>query len=202
MVGRSSGFRGYWANHKLIKPSVFTDINSWIGWEKLQAKVGQIEKKRNRNIVRAIFETGGRVSEVIRLKPEHFRIEEDKIRVVGAPLEKNKRFDKRWPFLIEKTEPLMQPLLDWINESDEWLFPSPLGKDPFLSRQSVWIFLNDELGLYPHWFRSMRAWCLSWEYGLTRSELMDWFTWRREKTAQHYARTNPDETAEKFHAYT
>lgn len=201
MVGREKGFKGHWADHELIKPSVLTDVNEWIGWEELQKKIGKLPKERDQNIARALFETGGRVSEVIQLKPRHFQDDGEYVKVMGMPLEKSKKLTQRWPFLIEKTEPLMNSLLKWIMTRKNWLFPSPLGKNPYISRQYVWKFLHDELGLYPHWFRAQRAFCLAWEYGLTRSQIMDWFTWTHLPTAQHYARGSPYETAKKFHSY-
>lgn len=200
MPGRKAGFKGYWADHELEKGNVYRDVDEWIGWEKLGDMVGQIEQSRDKNILRAIFLTGGRVSEVIRLKPGMFSEADENglIRVMGAPLEKNKTLSERRPFYIKRDEPLMESLHEWIRGSNKWLFPSGLGKDPFVTRGWAWQVVNEATNRYPHFFRALRATQLVYEYGLTYEDLIVWFTWQNVGTAMHYSKGDPRKIAEKM----
>lgn len=199
-IGRKEGHKGYWKGKTFNKPSVFTDVNEWIGWGKLEKIVNKPERKRDRMILKTMFETGSRVSEVIKYRKENFKIEPNIIRVQHAPLVKHKQLEERWDFLIEKTEPFAQELIEYIENIDNWLFPSTLGEKPYLTRQHAWNVAK-KADVYPHWFRSMRAFCLSWYHDLNVEELRAWFTWTDSNTPQHYARPSPDKTAEKFTKY-
>lgn len=199
MVGREPGFRGYWADHKLFKPSVFRDVNRWDGWDSIMQKINMISRERDRDLLALLFLTGARVEEAVRYRAENFVDEGDKILVRGAPLVKNRKLDARWDYYIEKTEPPVPRLLARVGRVREgYLFPSRLGKRPHLSRQYVWRFIKSELGLYPHWFRAQRAFCLTWFHNLDFEELRAWFTWLDPNTPQHYVRPSPRRTAQKF----
>lgn len=201
-IGRKPGHKGYWKGKTWNKPSVFTDVNAWIGWGDLIEITDQPEKRRDRMILRFLFETGSRVSELIKYRKKNFVIENDVIRVVDAPLVKSDKFDNRWEFWIEKTEPLVSSMIEWLDEIDDWLFPSKLGKKPYLTRQYVWMVARREVDRYPHWFRSMRAFCMSWFHDLDLPRVRAWFTWTDPNTPQHYARPSPKKTAKKFRKYS
>ena len=199
MVGRKPGFKGYWADHRLVKPSVFRDVNRWEGWEAIMQKINTPPGERERDFLALLFSTGARVSEAIQYRAENFVLEGDKILVRGAPLVKNKQLSERWDFYIERSEPQIPRLLSLIERVKEsYLFPNRLGSRPYISRQYAWYFIKNELGLYPHWFRAQRAFCLTWYHGLDFEELRAWFTWLDPNTPQHYVRPSPKKIAQKF----
>lgn len=143
-------------------------------------------------LVAALFETGGRISEVLQLRSSHFDLVTDPNFVVvkGMPLVKRKK--KRGghqssgvptrTFPIKRTDPLWPFLERWVKKykPNELLFP--------LSRTKAYLLVR-ELGkdLYPHWFRSQRASQLAFDYGWDIPALMEFFAWTHIKTAMRYA---------------
>jgi len=63
-------------NHK-PKHSVEDDVESFIGWKKLLEFVGKAENPNERNLIAFTFETGGRISEVLQLRTDMFRVCKD-----------------------------------------------------------------------------------------------------------------------------
>ena len=198
-MGRLPGFKGYWSDHKLFKPSVFRDVHQWEGWQKTMTKINTPANLMQKAILMTLHQTGGRVSEVIQYGGKHFTEEDGLVLVHEAPLVKNKQLTCRWDFYIEKTEPPMTAFLEYIDRPSvkELLFPSMWGRK-FISRQYVWHLCHDQLGVYPHWFRSMRAFCLTWFHRIPYDKLLGWFTWLDVETAMHYTRPDPKHTAQLF----
>lgn len=197
-IGRKPGHEGYWKGKTWKKPSVFTDIDEWIGWDKLQELVEGPEEEVDQMILKILFETGARVSELIQYKSEHFKLMGKLIRVEKAPLVKNDKLNYRWPYTIPANEPFAEDLLEWAKKRNGWLFPSKLGRKPYYTRQYVWNVAKEHIDKYPHWFRSQRAFCLSWYHDFRPEELQAWFTWTDAQTPQHYARPSPDKYSKKF----
>jgi site-specific recombinase XerD len=162
--------RSVWGEHstlrrKLERHSVEKDVKSFCGWSKLNEIVAQsgsgFNADRNAGFVAALFSTGGRVSEVLALKPTMFSVYKGcvpKLIVIsGMPL--LKRYKKLSEFLNNKgekhykterinatrdfsfrvDEPLVKPMINWIihalDNRYEWLFPSPYKMDKPLSRK-------------------------------------------------------------------
>jgi len=202
MVGREPGFRGWWADHKLFKPSVFRDVNRWEGWDYIIDLVNTMPTERDKDLLTVLFETGARAAEAVQYRVENFIDEGDKILVTQAPLVKNKELGMRWDFYIEKSEPLVPRLMALIERiGSGYLFPSRLGNKPHLSRQYLWHTVKTNLNLYPHWFRAQRAFCLTWFHNLDFEELRAWFTWLDPNTPQHYTRPSPIKIAKKFRKF-
>jgi len=232
--------------------SVKRDIKrtrGFIGWPKIVAHVEAVKEvdvyaprqKRNVAFVATLFETGGRIGEVLALKPEFFNFRYDTdppITIVNGML-LEKRYEKtgeyisctschqeneKWTrecigcgrdlltygqrryitrtfkdtvrneFTIRLDEPLAPLMVEWIKDcKGEWLFPSPRGRRPTLSRQ--WAYglvrsVGDVVGryLYDHWFRAQRASHLAREYSMGEMILSEWFSWEKFETAQIYTK--------------
>jgi len=168
--------------------------------------------RRDQALIATLFETGGRVSEVVQLRRRNFRIGDRAVIVTGMRV--LKRFEKvgeytdddgrkRWVtkpvyetrgrFPIRIDEPLVPYMLDWIREVDDYLFPSTDPSREHISRS--WAYkivrrVGDRLGrhIWPHYFRSQRASQLVQDYGFTLHQLVRFFNWENIPTALRYAK--------------
>jgi integrase len=159
------------------------DVKQFCGWALLKdiveaARSIGFKGTRNAGFVATLFNTGGRVSEVLALKPTNFRIfkgcHPPLVVVENMPLlkryektgeyidENGKRHfhTKRIPavrnsFSMRVDEPLIKPMLVWIVEAYkahyEYLFPSPYKADQPLSRK--WAYqlmrkIGNRLGIH------------------------------------------------------
>ncbi|MCJ7732140.1 tyrosine-type recombinase/integrase, partial [Candidatus Bathyarchaeota archaeon] len=85
--------------------------------------------------------------------------------------------------------------LDWIKESEDYLFPSP-SRNLHLCRQRAYQIvtsIGDRVGIqvWNHWFRSQRASQLATEYSFDIQVLADWFKWSKLDTARIYTKLDP-----------
>ena len=94
----------------------------------------------------------------------------------------------RGTFPIRLDEPLTPFMLNWIEQCEDYLFPSPkqTRKQPYLSNTRVYQIVKS-LGVNPHWFRAQRACQLASEYGFDLHQLLEFFKWKRQETAARYA---------------
>jgi len=168
--------------------------------------------RRDQALIAALFETGGRVSEVVQLRLRNFQVEEEAVIVTGMRV--LKRFEKvkeyedetgrvrwvtkpvyetrgRFPILVK--EPLVPYLLSWLEESEDYLFPSSAEHRNHISRS--WAYkivrrVGDRLGrhIWPHYFRSQRASQLVQDYGFDLHQLLRFFNWKNIPTALRYAK--------------
>jgi integrase len=125
---------------------------------------------------------------------------------------------KRMDFTIWKQEPLSTVTTDWIEQSSDYLFPAYLrSKQPFLAPARAYTILKgiennfnglvnegaadlEQVKLYPHWFRSMRASQLHKEYRYDEFRLKRFFAWESSKMAYHYAHVDVEELEETWKA--
>lgn len=188
--------RGWWAWHVFKKPSVFKLVHRWEGWEAIEKKLTAPPMSYYRDIVTTLFLTGCRASELGKYCAENFIDTGEHLLVRDAPLVKNRKITKRWDFYIPKDEPPAPRLIERI-EKVKANGGGPLFQTE-VDRITVWWICRKFCGVWPHWFRSQRAFCLSWEYGLTYEELRAWFTWLDPNTPFFYARPSPRKIAEKL----
>jgi len=175
-------------------------VESFCGWDYLLKLVEKCECERDRALISALFETGGRVSEVLQLKKDNFVAQNPFLVVKAMPV--LKRYNKvgeyrdkngktRWlterkiayrTFPIHMKEPLCEPLLSYLTKIDE-------GKLFHIGRIQVYRIVRklDE-NIFPHWFRAQRASQLALEYGFNIHDLIDFFNWKSLQTATHYSR--------------
>jgi len=168
-------------------------------------------RKRDQALIAALFLTGGRASEVAGIRVSNFNILPTEIHVEGMRVLKRYKVVEtiknsdgsrtyitepmemtRGIFSINRDEVLVPYLLRWIQESEDYLFPSPSDK-PYLSRQRIHQIVKEigkriGLRLWVHWFRSQRASQLATEYGFTIHQLADWFRWSKLDTARTYTK--------------
>lgn len=224
---------GYWATHPYTKASVLT-IEEFDGWDFMlrlveecrntpykapailteEAARAHVAKliRRDQALIATLFETGGRVSEVVQLRRHNFKISRRWIRVTGMRVLKRFRKvgeyvdasgRKRWitepiyvtrgRFSIPIDEPLVPYMLDWIREADDYLFPSPAPSREHLSRVRAYQIVRavgKRLGrhIWPHYFRSQRASQLAEDYEFTLHEQIRFFSWKNLATADRYAK--------------
>jgi len=180
-----------------------------------------VNGERNAGFVAALFCTGGRVSETLALKPSMITIVKGcvpkLVLVTGMPL--SKRYKKLGDFLDDRghkryktekinatrdfsfrvDEPLVKPMIHWVihalENRCEWLFPSPYTDKPLTRKWAYQLIgkvgVKAKVEIWPHWFRSQRACCLSSEYELKESTLLEWFQWESWLTAKQYSKRGP-----------
>jgi len=168
--------------------------------------------RRDQALIATLFETGGRVSEVIQLRRRNFQVGEEAIIVTGMKVlkryEKVKEYEDdtgrvrwitrpvfetrgRFPILVR--EPLVPYLLPWLDETEDYLFPSSAAHRDHIDRS--WAYkivrrVGDRLGhhIWPHYFRSQRASQLVQDYGFNLHQLLRFFNWKNIPTALRYAK--------------
>ena len=183
---------------KKTKRSV-EDVESFCGWDYLLKLVEKCKRERDRALISALFETGGRVSEVLKLKKDNFVVQEPYVVVKAMPVIKryrkieeyiDKDGRKRWKtenkkatrtFPIHLKEPLCPLLLEHIEKTEaNMLFD--------IGRFQVYRIIRDlDDNIFPHWFRAQRASQLALEYGFDIHDLIDFFNWKYIQTAAHYS---------------
>jgi len=187
---------GYWATHVYKRSSVLRDVTEFCGWEVLQKIIQECNntnyyrnadllRERDKALVATLFETGGRISEVLALDKENFKIFPERILVNSMIVVKNKAPTTRGTFSIKRFEPLCPIMIDWIKQCNSPLFN--------ITPTRAWQIVNGlgkRLGfhIYDHWFRAQRASQLASEYDYTLHDLLEWFSWKDIKTALRYAR--------------
>jgi integrase len=145
--------------------------------------------------------------------------------VTGLLLEKDKRGDGiRFPFRFPRIEPkdssiepVSRILDEWIHnfkpttENKGYLFPvsyaavyktfnNCLGAKFYYDNEGHPIrpSIDEARGIHPHQLRSWRASQLVEEYNLNLSELIGWFSWRRQDTAITYISLSPRHQEDMF----
>jgi len=104
---------------------VVEDVPAWIGNDKLLGYYYKCPTDLHRRIFVFLFETGGRVSEVLELQPTQFNWNEEAIRVERMTVLKYRRRMRR-DFLIkrDKLNPLTEDLLSFVKDCEtKYLFP-------------------------------------------------------------------------------
>lgn len=206
--------------------SVERDVQEFCGWPKLLGLVAECDKttyrvdqrdhlrERDKALVATLFETGGRVSEVLMLRKQNFHIQKDRVLVKGMRVLKRYRkvgeykersgrkswktdsvFTTRGIFTVRRFEPLAPIMVSWIEACNDYIFPSGSNKNKLqhLSRTRAYQILRDlgrrvGIHLYNHWFRAQRASQLASEYSFREHELLRWFSWKRYETAMKYSK--------------
>lgn len=107
--------------------------------------------------------------------------------------EKKQEFRRTFP--IPHQEPLTPVLLDWLSETEKYLFPGYSKKH--LSYIRAYQIIT-KLGIYPHWLRAQRASCLISFYGWRMEDMMEWAGWEELSTARRYAKMGAEKLAGMF----
>jgi len=198
---------------KYKRHSVERDVEEFAGWQTLQKMISKA-RARDAAFAATAFNTGGRVTEVRMLRKKNFVLSNPKV-VLVRDMRVLKRFHRgkdkkvvvdtvfRKTFPIRRDEALVETMCKWVENREDWLFPSDRGFEPYLGRTMCYKIarrLGDSVGFwcYPHWFRAQRASQLKLEYDFDVMELMEWFAWKDAKTAVRYAKMGWRGLAEKM----
>ena len=178
-------------------------VETFCGWDYLLDMIRRCDNMRDKALIATLFETGGRVSEVLSLKRSNFILQDDFIIVKAMRvLKRYKKVGeyqddlgkKKWitksmkayrTFPIPVKEPLVPYMLKWID------YIGKCGKDQLfgISRVHAWrIVVKVNPDVFPHWFRAQRASQLALEYGFDVHDLVDFFAWKSLPMALHYSR--------------
>jgi len=179
------------------------DVPSWIGWDKLMQYYRKCPSDVHKKVFCFLFETGGRVSEVITLKRRQFRHNEysvvvDKMPVFKYRLRKGVRKNVTRDVFIrrDRLNPLAEDLIDFVDEcGTSFIFPrrtsltSEIVPGKHTSRVRIYNLTTEiSKDLFPHWFRSMRASFLVYVRRFNIFELKQWFAWKSMDTPGSYVR--------------
>lgn len=92
---------GYWKDHEYFRRSVIKDIKGFVGWKELKQLSKKLKNNRDKALLYATYTTGGRISEVVQLKPENFNSQKNTVIINDMPLQKKYKKTGSW---IESVE--------------------------------------------------------------------------------------------------
>jgi integrase len=180
---------------------VENDFLNFVGWDQLTSMVNNLDPI-TRSLVATIFETGGRATEVLSLKPEQFDIQEDRGIVMIQRMIVKKRRDKvrdrTFPILL--SDPLMPKMLEHVKQTSpgqplfsngyDWMYKKIRDiEKPLKAKHGPW---------WIHRFRAERATQLVVDQGFGVTELMQWFGWKRPDMPSFYVRLSPEDLVNKI----
>lgn len=152
------------------------------GWDE------EYRKKYDRALIASLFLTGGRATEVLKLRTSSFDFQNKETTEKGAFLvkefvlmkrgTKGRRLHITHTFPIWYDDPLVDYLLEWVNKMDGLLFPSRIKRDSPLSYHSLRDYvikagrrLDRQLFITPEYFRRQRELHLAEKRGFTKSNI-------------------------------
>lgn len=186
---------GYWASHDFEKRSSFS-VKYFCGWNILLSLINKCSTWIERGLIGALFETGGRASEILSLTTDQFVDQGRYVEVLGMVV--LKQTDEQFKFRnvpMLKSEPLLAPLMEWVNDVRE------RGGGRLFPYKYDWLYkhvVDIDPDWWPHRFRAERASQLVREKKFTILDLMKFFMWKKETMATHYARLGVEDLVEKM----
>jgi integrase len=175
------------------KRSIERDIEAFCGWDFLERLAGASSHYLDGEVISGLFLTGCRVSELLMLRRENFRlnVHPELVVVERAPVIKrySRKLRKRYiayrTFCFRRDEPLVPFLLKRLKNARAFLYPFTR-QGIFYAVRRVGDIVNMPVPfsnihssqLYPHWFRAQRARQLKYDYGFSDEMLRDWFGWK------------------------
>lgn len=219
------GREGYWATHKFHRRSVEDlQVESFCGWRIFLDLIEACNDKdrytpyhfpycseRDKALISAAFETGGRISEVLKLRKKMFTISDEWVLVENMPLlkrfKKRKILDKETEetitvtkpipttrdFVFRRSEPLSEFVVAWIDQRNDYLFPSyRKSRFPHIHPTRAYEIVTElakkiNYEMWPHRIRSERASQLGREYKWSLEKIMRFFGWKTTSMAIRYA---------------
>ncbi len=151
-----------------------------------------------------LYETGARVSEVVRLRIGDLAVDEYGFKVTI----RRSKSEERTVRVIEYA-PLLREYLDELHpfpdDPEAWLFPQKRNLKKHVTRQEVWNVMSyyakqlgfEKYGLHPHLFRHVRAYELL-QRGLSEKYLLTIFGWRTREMIDVYAKLLPSDVDQKL----
>lgn len=190
---------GYWSNHKYKRRSVTKDSElGFLGWKWIAEQLNKFKTekaRRNRALFLTIFKTGARINEVLSLQRSNFIQEGNHIVIIDMMKEKDKDNKTYLPIRIPKQEPFNAEWIMWINDRQNWLFPSPNKEDKSLSYIRAYQIITST-GTYPHFLRSQRSSMEMEYYNINPDQIVALRQWKTDKMKYVYARGSIKKQAE------
>jgi integrase len=179
------------------------------GWAKIASIVENAEGDRNKLLALTLMKTGGRVEEVLQLKPSNFDLGISPFSIVVRNMKVQKKWDyadetkaetvkrdTRRSFPVILAEPLTSEWKSMLLQSfetrikDDRLLFSAWGRTTKMDRRTAYAIVSKlDPGIWPHWFRGMRASELGDDYGFDIMALNSFFGWAKKKdiSAERYS---------------
>lgn len=196
--------RGYRGKDKFRRISMDEVVKEYCGNDILEKLVENCEKlpskiggkkflKRNKALIATLFLTGGRVSEVLMLKKENFDFDNEEAKRNNAFLVRDmevlKGVAKGKPIRITRTfpiwndDPLVEYLIEWLDEIDGYLFlterkSTMAPSTAFVIVREAGKLLERTLHINTMWFRKQREYYLVKEKGFTAYNLQAYFRFK------------------------
>ncbi len=174
------------------------DFYRFCGWDVLKSIIDKVDYLTGA-LFSTIFCTGGRATEVLSLRPEQFDLR-DKLIIVNRMKVLKRRKDWERTFPIRLSNPLVQSMLDRVEETREGerIFPY---KYDWLYKRIRDIGKPDDATHGPWWpqrIRAERATQLVVDRGLNTHFLLKFFGWARPEMAVFYVNLTPQELIDKM----
>lgn len=199
---------GWWATHPFFRRGVDT-LTHFCGWNTLLKAVESTEEERAKVLFATIFETGGRINEVLSLNRDNFKIKRNFIEVLGMTVLKKynlvllnydweppeyssayitKRIDFYRNFPIRRKEPLSYILVEYLEKLGEYdnlfSFKYDTGYNLICKIQKK---EGENSGpWWPHRLRGERACQLVMDYNFTSMKLKKFFQWSTDEIPLRY----------------
>ena len=163
------------------------------------AKAGELEKfdlpgVAWQALISIMWIYGKRISEIVNLKTQAIRLNEEYLAILFNVLKKRRRKDPgvRRPFSKRVTleNPYTDFVIKWYEQINHevFLFPRPQTKTGHIYRQYAHLVLKEiSPQISCHYFRHSLATQMA-ENGATAYELVNWFDWEKTDTALAYIR--------------
>lgn len=174
-MGREKGFVGHWnkeknPSHVYTRKSVETDVQEFCGWRLLidiveacgktmyyskPSKVFSEDQRRklriklqerDQELVATAFESGGRITEVLKLRRGNIAVEDDHIIITGMRV--IKRYEKEDEYLDivdERPDTVERSLYHWSYKYDAWVRRRWKTKEKFVLRGRIAIPMFEPL---------------------------------------------------------
>jgi len=188
----------------------------WVGWGRIMqlhdraTKLDQdLLRKSDRDLQRkqyslyfvVLFETGGRLWEILSLRPEQIEYDDFVIKIERMVVLKRRERYTRNVFIKIEGNHLALPFIEHVEECDtKYLLPGygiPFGReiDPESHISTTHVYnriCKIDPNIWPHWIRDQRSWHLSADEedggrGFDSYELREWYKWASMDMPAYYA---------------
>lgn len=193
--------KGWWAGKGRKGSGEFRkrgtqNITSFCGWNRLLNLLNGCGTWIEKGLIGALFETGGRASEVLTLTADQFVDQGEYVEVLGMRVLKQSEEEyKQRNVPMLKSEPMLPPLMNWVEDIRDGgggrLFPY---KYDWLYKRVCEI----DKDWWPHRFRAERASQLARDKNFRIAELMRFFGWKTEVIAVKYVRLSVKDLVQKM----
>lgn len=189
----------------------------WVGWDRIGELYKNACQKDQDNPMRnedglfrkghslyfiTLFETGGRISEVLLLRPDQIYWNEKIIKIENMEVlkQRGKRLTRNVIIKIDGN-PLAHTFIDHVEECDtRYLLPgygtpgnTSIDPNEHISRTYIYKKICEiDPDIWPHWIRDQRSWHLSEDIeldgrGFDSYLLKEWYAWESIEMPAHYA---------------